>query len=165
MEFKHCPDCGAKLTPKDVGDEEPTPFCEACARPFISFSSPAIIAAVVNERREVALLKQSHVSDSHWVLVAGYVTQGETAEQAAAREVEEETGLRVRLLEYISSYHHKRRDLLMLGFIARVEKAGFKPSREVDHIRWFPLREASAHLIPGSIGQRLLEAAAKKIGS
>lgn len=165
MEFNHCPDCGAALTRKDVGDEGPTPFCEACAKPFISFSSPAVIAVVVNDDQEVALLKQSYVSTSHWVLVAGYVTQGETAEQAAAREVEEETGLRVRLLEYISSYHHKRRDLLMLGFIARVEKADFKPSREVDDVRWFPLREASAHLIPGSIGLRLLEASARKIES
>ena len=165
MEFKHCPECGRELTLKHVGDEGPTPFCETCDKSCIPFSSPAIIVVVVNEHREVALLKQSYVSDSHWVLVAGYVTQGETAEQAAAREVGEETGLCVKSLEYISSYHHERRDLLMLGFLARVEKAGFKPSREVDDIRWFPLREASAHLIPGSIGQRLLEAAAKKIHS
>jgi len=165
MEFKHCPDCGAKLMRKDIGDEGPTPFCETCARPFISFSSPAVIAAVVNERREVALLKQSYVSESHWVLVAGYVTQGEAAEQAAAREIEEETGLAVTSLDYISSYHHARRDLLMLGFLARVDKADFKPSCEVDDVRWFPLHEASAHLIPGSIGQRLLEAAAHKIDS
>lgn len=45
-----------------------------------------------------------------WALPGGFVEEGETLEQAAAREAEEETGLVVRLIEQFHTYSDPRRD-------------------------------------------------------
>ncbi|WP_414505551.1 NUDIX hydrolase [Streptomyces sp. NEAU-L66] len=54
------------------------------------------VAAVVNERREVLMMwRHRFITDSWaWELPMGLIEAGETPEQAAAREVEEETGWR-----------------------------------------------------------------------
>ena len=52
----------------------------------------SIIAAVVNEYREVALLRQNYVSKERFVCVAGIMKIGESAEDAVIREVKEEIG-------------------------------------------------------------------------
>ena len=52
------------------------PFCNSCSKPYFDWFGLCIITAVVNEYNEVALLRQSYVSSTNWVLVAGYVNQG-----------------------------------------------------------------------------------------
>ena len=64
----------------------------------------SIIAAVVNEYREVALLRQSYISTTRYVCVAGIMKIGESAEDTVIREVKEEIGQDVESLEFISSY-------------------------------------------------------------
>jgi NAD+ diphosphatase len=54
--------------------------------------------------------------------VAGYIKNGETLENTAVKEVFEEIGQIVKKIEYISSYYHDKRELLMIGFKCDVEK-------------------------------------------
>lgn len=165
MRFTYCPECGRLLTLRPMGDEGPVPYCEACESPFFDISHPCVIVAVVNEKGEIALIKQHRVSTSNWVLVAGYIKPGETAEECVLREVLEETGLRPEGCDYLSSFHHRKRDLLMLGYLARVVKADFGQSSEVDAIAWFDLDHAGDNLRPGSIGERVFLEARKRLGS
>lgn len=51
-----------------------------------------IIAAVVNECGEIALLRQNYVSATKYVCVAGIMKIGESAEGTVVREVKEEIG-------------------------------------------------------------------------
>lgn len=156
MIFLFCPQCGDKLTHnKTFGDEGIIPFCEKCRRPWFGFSYPCVICLVIDKDNNIALIKQSYVSDSH-VCVAGYIKEGETAECTAKREVFEETGLNVLSLKYINSYHFKKNDNLMLGFVCLVKKDDFSLSCEVDSADWFTLDEAKLRLRTGSIGLRLL---------
>lgn len=156
MKFKYCPTCGENLVQKEIGDEGLTPFCNNCSRPYFDWFGQCTISAVINEYNEIALLKQDYVSTTNWVLVAGYIKQGENLEEAAIREVEEETGQKVNKITYISSYYYEKRELLMIGFRCDVKKSEFNISKEVDKVEWHGLNEAVNLLRKGSIAQQLL---------
>lgn len=156
MNFKYCPQCGEKLSPKICGDEGEMPYCGNCNRPFFPFSYPCVICLCVTEdNSEIALIKQSYVSDNY-VNVAGYVKEGETPETTAVREVMEEIGLETVSCKYLGSYYYAKRDNLMLGYICKVKKGELKLSSEVDSAGWFPLKNAARFLRDGSIAQNLL---------
>ena len=119
MRFTYCPQCGLKLTLKEIGDEGFIPFCISCSKPYFDWFGQCTISAVVNEFNEVALLNHKGAASTHWGLVAGHLKQGETLEQSAIREVNEETGQEVDHIEYISSYYHEKKELLIDGSIAK----------------------------------------------
>ena len=154
MDYVFCPVCGARLSSKVVGDEGSVPFCEDCCTPFLDLAKPSILALALNDNHEVALLRQPHVSETNWVLVAGFNQAGETAEETVAREVHEETGLSVKESLYIASYHHHQNSLLMLGFLARVEGVLSAVSAEVAEVRWVPFDEVPQFLRGGSTALR-----------
>jgi len=141
MVFIHCPQCGEKLNKKEIGDEGLVPFCNSCNRGFFSFSYPCVLCVVINENNEVGLIKQNYVSTSY-VGVAGFIKQGETIEESAKREVEEETGLTVTETIYYKNYYNEKRDTLMFGFICKVQNSNFNISKEVDDANWFSPEKA-----------------------
>ncbi|HWT76523.1 MAG TPA: NUDIX domain-containing protein [Mobilitalea sp.] len=157
MKFLHCPLCGEKLVPKNIGDEGLVPFCSTCDRPMFNIPYTCTLTLVVNEFDEVALIRQNYVSQSNYVLVAGYIKSGESAEETAMREAQEEIGVSVKTVRYLKSYCYEKRDMLMLGFIAAAEKCDLSISREVDEAGWFPIEEALTLLKEGSIAMQLLE--------
>ena len=71
MRFKYCPHCGREAIQKEIGDEGMIPYCTQCEVPLWDMFTTCIICAVVNEQREVALLRQDYVSTTQYVCVAG----------------------------------------------------------------------------------------------
>lgn len=165
MEFKYCQQCGEALSQKEIGDEGLVLFCNKCNVPYIKTPKPCVLVAVINEKREIALLRQDYVSQTHWVLVAGFIKEDESAEETVVREILEETGLKVISLKYISSYPYLKQGLLLLGFIALVKKDKFEDSKEVDEIEWFPIEGAEKFIREGSIGQKHIYEAKKYVDS
>ena len=157
MRFTFCPHCGGALVPRLIGDEGMIPYCESCKIPLWNMFTTCIIAAVVNENREVALLRQNYVSETNYVCVAGVMKLGESAEETAVREIREEIGQEVEALEYIQSYPYEKKEMLMLGFKATVKKASLNLSGEVDAAEWVPFERALEKLRPGSIAWQLVK--------
>lgn len=158
MRFTYCPYCGTELIGKEIGDEGIIPYCNNCNIPLWDMFTTSIIAAVVNEYGEVALLRQNYVSTTKYVCVAGIMKIGESAEETVIREVKEEIGQDVESLEYISSYPYEKREMLMLGYKATVRKRDFKLSGEVDSVEWVKYENALSLLREGSIGWQLVKA-------
>lgn len=140
-----------------IGDEGMIPFCEKCNIPLWDMFTTSIIAAVVNEYGEVALLRQNYVSTTKYVCVAGIMKIGESAEETVIREVKEEIGQDVEDLEFVSSYPYEKREMLMLGYKATVRKQDFKLSNEVDSVDWIKYENALSLLREGSIGWQLVK--------
>ena len=97
---------------------------------------------------EVALVGRSHAGI--WALPKGTPESGETIEQVAIREAQEETGLQVRLIAYIGSvsysfvrehirYHKQVRHFLLEAIGGDISLH----DHEYDVVNWFPLYEAS----------------------
>lgn len=156
MRFSFCPRCGAKLTGREIGDEGAVPFCGECGRPWFGFSYPCVICLLHDGEGNYALIRQTYATDNY-VCVAGFIHEGETAEQTAAREIREETGLEAAELRYVSSYYYPKHDNLMLGFACRVKHEDIRiTSGEVRDGGWFGEEQARELLSHGTVGKELL---------
>ncbi len=156
MRFSFCPDCGAPLGARPIGDEGLVPYCEACQKPWFSVSHPCVICLLTDGAGQLALIEQTY-GRRGFKCVAGFLKAGETAEDCAKREVLEETGLTVRALRYVRSWFHERGDNLMLGFVCRVQREDFRLSGEVASARWFTPTEALEALREASIALALAQ--------
>lgn len=152
MHYKYCSECGKKLIDRQAGDDGAVPFCDDCQRYWFDTFASCVIVMVVNELHEVAMLHQSYISDEHETFVAGFMTPGETAEQATTREVKEELGLDVDCLDYVGTHWFARREQLMHAFIGHVKRADFNLSSEVDGASWVALDDAPARMFPDRPG-------------
>lgn len=136
MRFKHCPDCGKLLSSRTLGDEGEVPWCEACGKPWFDMFPVAVIALVHNEKGEVLLLRQDYISTEFHNLVSGYVIPGEYAESCVVREIMEETGQKVEQLELVLTNWFAKKEMMMVGFFARVNSRPLTLSEEVDSAAW-----------------------------
>lgn len=157
MHFEYCPHCGNKAIRKVIGDEGEIPYCPCCKVPLWDMFTTSIIAAVVTENKEIALITQNYVSATSHVCVAGIMKLGESAEETAIREIKEEIGLTVKSLEYVRSYPYEKKEMLMLGYKAVVEKGEFTLSKEVDSAEWVKYESALGLLRDGSIAWQLVK--------
>lgn len=158
MHFQYCPYCGSKAENREIGDEGLIPYCPVCKLPLWDMFTTCVIAAVVNENREIALLRQNYVSAAKWVCVAGVMKPGESAEEAVVREIKEELGVQVDALEYVKSYPYEKKEMLMIGYKALVKKADFSLSGEVDAAEWVSYEAAPGRLREGGIAWKLVKA-------
>ena len=155
MHFTYCPDCGEKTTLRVIGDEGAVPYCTHCDRPLFDLFPTCVLSVLVNAAGEIALIRQSYGQQTYFVGVSGYMKPGETAEQAAARELTEEIGIAPQSLTYRFSAWHESGGQLMLCFSAFAEKTAFTLSDEVATAQWFSPKEALGAVRPGSIIARL----------
>jgi 8-oxo-dGTP diphosphatase len=115
---------------------------------------------VVLQNGRVALVHRPKYDD--WTLPKGKLDPGETFEQAALREVGEETGLRCRLERELPAVEYAVRDRpkLVRYWLMSVESdPGFVANDEVDELRWLSPADA-AELLTYDRDKGVLEAAA-----
>ena len=157
MEMRYCMHCGAPLRLREhPGEGRMVPWCDGCESYRWPVYNTAVSMVVMDERKERVLLIRQY-GRPHWVLVAGYVNQGEDAEDATAREVREELGLRVTGLRFNHSHYFSPSNTLMLNFTVTVAEEPPRPNDEVDDWAWYSIDEARAHIKPGSLAEAFLK--------
>lgn len=80
---------------------------------------PCVITLIQNADGSAILLGENARRPGYFSCVAGYIGVGETAEEALAREVWEETGRRVSDIVYAGSQPWPQSGSLMLAFTCR----------------------------------------------
>jgi 8-oxo-dGTP diphosphatase len=96
---------------------------------------------------KVAVVHRDRYDD--WSLPKGKLDEGESFEEAALREVREETGLECELgreLDPVSYVDQKGRPKLVRYWLMEVTDGEFEANDEVDEIRWLPPAEAAGLL-------------------
>lgn len=96
---------------------------------------------------ELVVIHRPHRGD--WSFPKGHLEPGETPETAALREVEEETGLRCRLVDRLASVHyidHRGHPKVVDYWTMEVVGGSFRPNDEADDLLW---------LSPGAARRRL----------
>jgi 8-oxo-dGTP diphosphatase len=102
---------------------------------------------VVVRDGQVLLVHRPRYDD--WTFPKGKLDPGESFEDAAVREVEEETGLRCNLVRELPATRYEvngRPKLVRYWLMEPEAEAPFAPNDETDELRWLPPREALALL-------------------
>lgn len=91
---EYCPDCGQKLVIQG-GEDGDQPYCEACDRTIWQQPIPCTDVAVVDGKRILLIKRENPPHVGKWALPGGIIDINESPEEAAARELKEETGVSV----------------------------------------------------------------------
>ncbi len=94
----YCPVCGHKLVEREEAGRI-RQVCENCG--YVHYVNPVPAVGIVIEMDGgVVLIQRKHPPhQGRWALPSGYIEADESAEEAAIREAEEETGLKVEIIE------------------------------------------------------------------
>jgi NAD+ diphosphatase len=161
--FTHCPRCGSPTNPITSGHARKCPVDGSEHFPRVD---PAMIVLVTDPADRCLLARNAQWPERRVSILAGFVEAGESAEQAVAREVHEETGVAVGAVRYLGSQPWPMPQSLMLGFRADATAIDIQvDANEIAEARWYSrddLREAIAtgELLlppPVSIAHRIIE--------
>ncbi len=135
-----CPRCG---TPTEVVCGGSVRRCPQDGSDHFPRTDPAVIMLVHDGADRCVLGRQASWPEGRFSTLAGFVEPGESAEQAVVREVDEEAGIAVTDVEYVTSQPWPFPSSLMLAFRARAEGAlvPFGRDRELAEVRWFTREE------------------------
>ncbi|WP_428773926.1 NUDIX hydrolase [Vibrio sp.] len=116
-----CSQCGGNEVLMQVpsGDTHERPVCQKCGH--IVYQNPTVIAGCIIENEGKFLLGKRAIEPmlGRWSFPAGFMENGETAEQAAVREVLEETGASVEVLGPYSIFSVPHMNQVYIIFRAR----------------------------------------------
>jgi 8-oxo-dGTP pyrophosphatase MutT (NUDIX family) len=99
-----------------------------------------VIRFVPGGRCEVACIYREARGD--WTFPKGKLDPGETFEQAALREVFEETGMMCKVVRFAGTTnytHRKGKPKIVAYYLMSVDVGEFAPNEEVDELVWLPL--------------------------
>ncbi len=139
----HCAVCGASTEIIEGGYARRCPRCGAHHFPR---TDPAVIMLVENGD-EVLLGRRPGWPARRYSVLAGFVSPGESLEEAVVREVREEAGIEAHDPRFVASQPWPFPSSLMLGFVASAE--GGEPRTldgELEDVRWFGWGEVAAAL-------------------
>jgi NAD+ diphosphatase len=96
------------------------------------------VIMLVTRGGECLLGRNKRFAGGHYSTLAGFIEPGETIEEAVAREVFEEVGLRTRSVRYFASQPWPFPSNLMLGCFAEADSGAINvDGREIVAARWF----------------------------
>lgn len=140
---RHCGGCGERLSLLRAGWQA---HCGHCGLEYHPRTDPAVIVAVSDGSR-LLLGRQPGWAPRRYSTLAGFVEPGETLEQTVAREVFEESAVRVRGCRYLASQPWPFPSSLMLGFFAEAEPdTPLAADDELEDVRWFDRDQVGAAL-------------------
>jgi NADH pyrophosphatase NudC (nudix superfamily) len=150
-EPRFCLHCGATLEQRLV-DGESRAACTACS--FVHFDNPVAVAGVIVRRgTKVLLVRQPR--GEQFALVAGFLEAFESAEDAAVREVKEETGLDVEIVRFMGTHAYgSRPDQIVIAFHVRVLSGELCAQDDIDEAEFGP--PDPSRMRPGSTSHWLV---------
>ena len=144
MTFNFCPNCGARLAASTEPFAPQT--CSNCGQTHHHESKPYAGALIVRDRQLLLVKRAFEPFKGWWDIPGGFLEPGEHPRDGMLREVHEETGLSVKVREWLGVYvdRYDTRDgkkIYTLNHYYIVEPSGGTPRAADDAIelRWFPL--------------------------
>lgn len=135
MTVKATPDFASEIP---AGDDKPRSVCQRCD--FIDYQNPKIVAgSVVLKDGKILLCKRAiEPRKGYWTLPAGFMELGESVEEAAQREAQEEALADIEIDRLLAVYSVPRIGQVQVMFRAHLEgDYGVGPeSEEVKLVDW-----------------------------
>jgi len=138
--MNYCPQCATPLVEKELFDAV-RPACPACD--FVHFLDPKVVTVVVIEHAGKILLGKRNIDPGKglWSFPGGYVNRSERVEDAAMREIKEETNLDVQLDGLVGLYSANGSPHILAVYRAQVSAADLatitRQPEEVSELAFF----------------------------
>jgi NAD+ diphosphatase len=153
QQYQFCPECGGKLCDDEKASARK---CKKCCHVIFPRVEPCIIVLVKKDDK-MLLVKNARTNAKFYACVAGFIEAGESAEHAVAREVFEETGIKVKNIKYKGSQGWPFPDQLMLAFTAEYLSGEIVLQKEeLSEGGWFLPDEIPETPRAGSVAYRLI---------
>lgn len=136
--MKFCSNCGAPVELRiPEGDSLPRFVCGACG--VIHYQNPRMIVGCIPEWEDRILLCRRGIEPRHglWTVPAGFMENGETTMQGAARETLEEANARVEVGQLYALYNIPHINQVYILFRARLLDLDFSAGAETLETRLF----------------------------
>jgi NAD+ diphosphatase len=154
---RFCARCGAPTKLVKGGWQR---HCDACGADHFPRTDPVTIMLVEHEangEQRLLLGRQPRFPPKMYSALAGFVEPGETIEEAVAREIHEEAGVRVRDVRYIASQPWPFPSQLMIGCTSVADDPELTiDTTELEDARWFTRAELEEARTAGDAGTELL---------
>ncbi|MFQ6116467.1 MAG: NUDIX domain-containing protein [bacterium] len=139
--YKYCPKCGSDLVYKRVG-ENLRLVCKGCGFIFYQNPTPAV-GVILMKDDEILLVKRKYEPRAgFWSLPAGFLEWDENVEEAARREVKEETGLEIELdglFGVYSGFDDPRNHVLLVVYRGQIRNGEIAAGDDATEVKFFPL--------------------------
>ena len=154
MQF--CPECGDRLRVKELYGRERL-ACVSCDYVFWINPVPVVGSIVVYNGR-IVLVRPRGRPIGFWTLPAGFMEVNESAEQAAVREIKEETNLDVEIDRVIATYPISRefKPLIYIAFLAKYTGGELMAGDDAEDVTSL-LRDDAKSELKGTVGGRAIE--------
>jgi ADP-ribose pyrophosphatase YjhB (NUDIX family) len=129
--MNYCSECGKQVTVAvPEGDNMPRHVCNACGT--IHYQNPKIVVGTIAEWEDRILLCKRAIEPRYglWTLPAGFMENGETVQQGAARETLEEAQAKVRVGRLYTLFNLPHINQVYMLFRAELESLDFGPGAE-----------------------------------
>ena len=136
--MNYCSRCGAVVSLRiPPGDNLPRHICDACQT--IHYQNPKMVVGCIPEWEDCILLCRRAIEPRYglWTLPAGFMENGETTMQAAARETREEANAEVEIGHLYSLYSLPHINQVYLIFRSRLLNTDYSPGVESLETRLF----------------------------
>ena len=135
-EIRHCYRCGAPMEPGPYQGHV-RPICTGCG--MVHFLDPKVVAGVIieMERKLVMIKRNLEPGLGLWTFPSGFVDRGEVVEEAAKREVKEETGLDVALTELVGIYSRDGDTNILVVYAGKASGGQLQAGEEAQEVGLF----------------------------
>lgn len=145
----HCPRCGSPARLRADGRSR---WCANCAAEHHPRIDPAVMMAVTDGQDRLLLARRAEAPPGRMSPPAGFVEPGESAEEAAARELLEEVGVRGTDIAYVGSQPWPFPGSLMLAFAVRaLSPHVVVDGKEIVAARWFTREQLETAVRGGAL--------------
>ncbi len=141
-EVKYCPYCGSELEVKHAEGRE-RPVCKACKEIYYLNPLPAATSLVLNDKKQLLLGKRRvEPAKGQWCLPGGFVELDESMEQAALRELKEETGLTGKAASFVGCTYQNSSfygGVIIFGYRVEILSGDLKAGDDMEELRYYDL--------------------------
>lgn len=133
----YCQRCGGE-TAEQIVEGRSRPVCGQCG--FVVYLDPKLAVAVVIERDGAILLGKRGPNTrepGRWSFPAGFVDRGEAVEDAAIREVEEETGLGIMVGPLLGLFSRRGETVVLAAYAAASVAGEPVAGDDLERLDWF----------------------------